>query len=755
MLYLKRISLFLIISLLSVVMLMPAQAGNSIIVTTDADSGEGSLREAILTANANGGGTIRFMIDAPRPYVIQLESGLPEITAPVVIDGEAQCATETTPSEMRVVIDGSLLSAGDGLYLTADAQGSIIRGLAIGGFADGAGIYVDGATGVQISCNHLGVNAAGDDISPNDTGIYAVGDDLNLNIGAINSPADRNVLSGNTRYGARVTHHANISYNFVGVDATGQFALENGLSGIFFDASAGGTVEGNVVSGNGEMGILIDGASEIDVIGNLVGTNAEAVASIPNGLSGIYVRESYLVNILGRNVASGNTEMGILIRSSNAVVVTNNYVGTSLNGDFAVPNGFSGMGVSAGSFDVTIGGELGSSGNVISGNTQIGIRISDEGTRNVVVIGNFIGTDPTGTYAIPNQLSGVYVREGAYNNQIGTGAYPQRNVVSGNMQAGVVANASYDNRVQGNFIGTDITGTYAIPNQFSGVSIEGGATNNRIGGDFAGAGNLISGNNELGVYLADEGTSGNIITGNYIGVDITGTYALPNGYSGVGAFDGATNTQVGGLLPSERNLISGNGQFGVALNGAGAVGMTIFNNLIGTDTTGTIALPNLYGGVVIENGASSAIIGGSQPEARNVISGNSYSGVSVRDVGTSDVQIIGNFIGSDISGQKPLGNAINGIRLNGLAELIQIGSENRGTGNLVAFNGSHGIYIDNVLDTTITGNAILSNDGAGVYYFDGDDAGVTLGRNDFKRNCQNPPEGASNCEDVTYGTPEG
>jgi len=736
-------------------MLTPAHAGNSILVTSTADSGEGSLREAILTANANGGGTIRFMIDAPRPYVIQPESGLPELTAPVVIDGEATCATDTTPSEMRVVIDGSLVPAGDGLYLTNEASGSIIRGLAIGGFADGAGIYIDGATGVQVSCNHLGVNAAGSDFFPNDTGIYAVGAGLGLNIGAINSPADRNVISGNTRYGVRVTDGVNISYNFIGTDATGQAGLGNGLSGIYFDASSIGFAEGNVVSGNGEMGILIDGSQDISVSANFVGTSADGMASIPNTLSGIYVRDSLLINILGRNIVSGNTEMGILIRSSNQITVTDTYVGVSVNGSFALPNGLSGIGVSNGAFDVTIGGELGSSGNVVSGNAQIGIRISDEGTRNVVVIGNFVGTDPTGEYAIPNGLSGVYMRAGTYDNQIGTGVYNQRNLISGNLQAGVVANASYDNLVQGNFIGTDITGTYGIPNQFSGVSIEGGANNNRIGGDFAGAGNLISGNTELGIYLADEGTSGNIITGNYIGVDLTGSYALPNGYSGVGAFDGATNTQVGGLLPSERNLISGNGQFGVAMNGEGAVGITILNNLIGTDATGMIAIPNLYGGVVIENAARGAIIGGSQPEARNVISGNAYTGVSVRDAGTGDVQIIGNFIGSDITGQMPLPNAINGIRLNGLAELIQIGSDARGTGNLVAFNSSHGIYIDTVLDTTITGNAILSNDGAGVFYVGGVDSGVTLGRNDFKRNCQNPPETVSDCVDVTYGTPEG
>ncbi|MCL4254064.1 MAG: right-handed parallel beta-helix repeat-containing protein, partial [Anaerolineae bacterium] len=722
--------------------------GREFIVTSAADSGNGTLRQAILDMNRLGftvdnPAIIRFQIDAPRPYEIVLQSALPEITTPVIIDGEAQCATENSASEMRVMLDGAAVPAGDGLLLAGGADNSQIMGLSIINFVDGAGIFVNGANNVAITCNHIGVDAEGTSAGPNDIGIYSESADL-ITIGDEFMSA-RNVISGNLRYGIRVDNPANVIGNFVGIDATGVRPIANDLSGIFIESVA--HVANNIVSGNGEMGILIDGAESVTVVGNLVGTGMTGSEAIPNGLSGVYVRDSVSIIIEGGNVLSGNTEMGILIRSSNAVAVRQNYIGTDPRGSFAVPNGFSGVGVSAGSFDVTIGGQLGVDSNIISGNTQIGIRISDEGTRNVLVIGNFIGTDPTGTYAIPNMLSGVYMREGAIDNIIGTGIYNERNIISGNGQSGVVMNSSNGNTVRGNFIGTDMNGTYAIPNAFSGISLEDAAADNLIGGDFAGAGNLISGNTELGIYLTDVGTDNNRIIGNFIGVDITGTYAIGNGFSGIGIFGGATNTVVGGVGVSERNLISGNGQFGIAINGEESRGLVVVNNYIGTDYNGTVALPNLFGGIVVERGARDVIIGGDTPEARNVISGNSFSGVSVRNESSGDVTILSNFIGSDSSGQLPLPNAVNGVRINDLAANVRVGDVERGTGNLIAFNTSHGVYVDAVTDVVIEGNAILTNGGAGVYLPNGD-MGVTLGRNDFKRNCENPPSDMSACEDV-------
>lgn len=300
---------------------------------------------------------------------------------------------------------------------------------------------------------------------------------------------------------------------------------------------------------------------------------------------------------------------------------------------------------------------------MISGNSQIGIRISDADTRRTLVSGNFIGTDPSGTYAIPNGLSGVFMRAETSEHVIGSADFSRRNIISGNLQAGVVMSNSRANAVLGNFIGTDITGTYAIGNRFSGVSIENDAKENIIGGDFEGAGNLISGNGELGIYLAGEDTRNNRILGNMIGTDVNGSYAIGNSYSGIGIFNGAKDTIIGGIGEKAGNLISGNAQFGVAMNGVTVRNATIVNNRIGTDSTGTQALPNAYGGIVVELGARGAVIGGDTPQVRNLISGNNFSGIAVRDTGSGDVTIIGNFIGSDVLGQSPLPNATSGIRI--------------------------------------------------------------------------------------------
>lgn len=745
----QRFCLMLVLMIgISLIVSLPAQAGGGILyVTSTDDSGIGTLREAILEANRRFSiDPIRivFQIDSPRPYIIRLQSALPEITQPVIIDGESQCATSDAPSVMRVVIDGSDVPSGDGLYFDSGAIGSMVRGLSIIHFADGAGIYADGVADMIIACNHIGVDATGETAGANNGGVYVTGRDIRLMVGG-SEIGDRNIISGNTGYGIRSTAMTIAQQNFIGTNAAGTRAIPNSLSGIFIEQT--GQLQANLVSGNGEMGILIDGAMDTTLIGNLVGTDATGTRPIPNTFSGVYIRDSHTVSVVDSNLISGNTEMGILINASNQVTVAGNYIGTDVNGAVALPNGFSGIGISGGAFDVTIGGELGVNGNVISGNTQIGIRISEENTRNIIVMGNLIGTDPTGTYAIPNGFSGVYIRAGARDNIIGTGQYAQRNIISGNGQSGVVMNAAGGNRVQGNFIGTDISGTYAIGNQFSGISIENGASNNRIGGDFPGAGNLISGNNELGIFVTDAGTNGNYIFGNFIGVDITGTSAIGNAFSGIGVFDGATNTTIGGLLPAERNLISGNGQFGIAFSGAGANGLVVMNNLIGTDEAGAVAIPNAFGGIVVESGARNARIGGDTPEARNIISGNQFSGVAVRNAGSGDVTIIGNFIGADVTGQLPLPNAVNGVRLSDNADTVQIGDEARGMGNLIAFNTSHGVYVDGVTGLSIVGNAILSNDGAGIFFANG--AGdAMLGRNDFKRNCSAPPQNMGTCEDV-------
>ncbi len=120
------------------------------------------------------------------------------------------------------------------------------------------------------------------------------------------------------------------------------------------------------------------------------------------------------------------------------------------------------------------------------------------------------------------------------------------------------------NTIIGNYIGTDVTGTRAVSNTLVGVYVQG--CSNVIGGVTAGSGNVISGNGQEGVELV--GTSGNVtgnvVQGNWIGLDATGTNSLGNGNAGVAISSAAAN-QIGGAAPGARNVISGNGNNGMVL----------------------------------------------------------------------------------------------------------------------------------------------------------------------------------------------
>ncbi len=150
----------------------------------------------------------------------------------------------------------------------------------------------------------------------------------------------------------------------------------------------------------------------------------------------------------------------------------------------------------------------------------------------------------------------------------------------------------------------------------SGLSIIGGAQDNTVGGDRtvgagpSGQGNVISGNDDLGLSMRDPGTANNVITGNYIGTDVTGSLALGNGNHGIMIERSAHNT-IGGPTPGERNVISGNEAAGVRIEHPESTGNVVIGNYIGTDASGTVALGgNPHSGVAIDWGATQNRIGG-------------------------------------------------------------------------------------------------------------------------------------------------
>src|SRR5262249_49004187 len=159
-----------------------------------------------------------------------------------------------------------------------------------------------------------------------------------------------------------------------------------------------------------------------------------------------------------------------------------------------------------------------------------------------------------------------------------------------------------------------------------------------------------------GIVLS--GNGGNVIQGNYVGIDLSGTVARANGASGVLVQNGSANNTIGGTTPAVRNIISGNVNNGVTISGAGTTGNLVQGNYMGTNVAGTGAVPNCADGGVTSGvfiiGASGNTIGGATDVpgtgAGNVVSGNGQRGITVFS-GT------GNLVAGNIVGLKAAGTA--------------------------------------------------------------------------------------------------
>ena len=244
--------------------------------------------------------------------------------------------------------------------------------------------------------------------------------------------------------------------------------------------------------------------------------------------------------------------------------------GTSLR---ANPNGL----------DIT-GGPSTIRGLVVNRFPGSGIRLAGAGSH--VVQASWIGIDLTGAVASANKQNGILI-DNSPSNLIGGTTVGDRNVVSGNLGLGGIAlsgSAASGNVIQGNFIGTNAAGNAAIPNDGRGIAVQ-NAPNNLIGGTVPGARNIISGNHATGVRIFGGSATGNVIQGNYVGTDVTGTAFVPNSR---GLQSRSNNNLFGGPTPQAGNLIAGNGVDGVALtdeaNSNVVQGNTIYGNHTGIAT---------------------------------------------------------------------------------------------------------------------------------------------------------------------------
>ncbi|HTL73417.1 MAG TPA: right-handed parallel beta-helix repeat-containing protein [bacterium] len=634
--------------------------GGTFVVTTTADSGAGSLRQAILDADTSSGShTISFQISGTAPFTITPLTVLPSVVFPTLIDGTTQSGFSGTPV---IELNGSSAGASaPGLQL---ASGCVVRGLVINRFS-AQGLVLNGASNTVQGC-YFGTDLTGTLARTNaDAGIWIKGPG-NVIGGA--GAALRNVISGSGSSGIYLNGSAAtnnwIQGNYIGLNVSGSGVISNAFDGITLDGVPGNTIVSNVISGN--------------------------------GLAGIYLKDAG---------ATGNSLWG-------------NWIGLDGTGKIAIGNGSTnaGVDVKAGNGNL-LGGTNAGAGNVIAGNKGDGIYLFGGATGNIIQ-GNFIGLSAAGTNAVANALNGIHLF-GGVSNLIGGTVPAARNVISGNKFNGIGILLTNDtaNVVAGNYLGTDVSGTKAIPNLLAGVLIQGGS--NTVGGLAAGSGNLISGNGLQGIYISGNNGNvrGNLIMGNRVGLNASGTGALANGDAGV-AISGAAANQVGGVQAGARNLLSGNTQEGLFIVGPGATNNLIQGNYIGTDVTGTTDVRN-YGPGISLTTANGTQIGGAMPGAGNLISANYKDAIYL---GSSAANVIqGNLIGTKLDGVSPLGNLLHGVDIDVGSSNNIVGGTAPGAGNVLAYaqtyagSGYCGVRVrTGAFNNLISGNAIFNNNGLGI-----------------------------------------
>lgn len=322
-----------------------------------------------------------------------------------------------------------------------------------------------------------------------------------------------------------------------------------------------------------------------------------------------------------------------------------------------------------------------------------------------------------------NNNAGLVFGLGAYGSQLLGMAVDN---ASGN---GVTLNAG-SITLAGNYIGLNLSGT-AFGNGGDGVYVAATSSNNTIGSNPTAASgvisNVISGNGGNGITLY--GSSGNTLVDNYIGTDPTGTTAIANGGNGIWVTAGSNGNEIGGtaftdtstgavndptgnkgtvtpvfVVPPLGNLVSGNAANGIVID-AGSQRNVLNGNFVGTTADGNSALGNALNGVLIDGANDNSLIGcefSNNPFVYyNVISGNGANGLQITD--SNNITVQANFFGIGADNTTVIGNALDGILVNGSSTDVQVGGVIP-LGNVSAGNGQNGIEVTGTVSGFTTFN---------------------------------------------------
>ncbi|HHP7237349.1 T9SS type A sorting domain-containing protein [Longibacter sp.] len=543
--------------------------------------------------------------------------------------------------------------------------------------------------------------------------------------------------------------------------------VEDGLD-IRTEGASGTSVSALAVNNFPDDGInvLID-AADVTVTYCYVGIDVDGTTAAGNGDNGVEITadnafigaqvvfSSFGFTAAGRNVISGNGGDGIYVSASDAII-SENYIGTTANGDAALGNGQNGVEVNSGTGNAV--GYVSSSslstfylGSVISGNSGNGVFLSGGTTE---VLSNNIGTSADGMSDLPNS-TGIVIQSNG--NTIGPASdTPARNVVSGNTFNGIrlgnggSGTSSDNNTIQFNYIGVtgDASGTLG-----NGQGIAEAGIRIDLGSDNLMTENVIGGNTR-GVYIRNDNSLRNFIRSNYIG---TNRSFADLGNSNDGVFVNVDPTvsgnpsdenEVGGESAGDGNVIGFNGDDGVQIAGNYN---DIFRNHIGTNLNGD-NLGNDDDGVFI-GGANDVNIGLSADDG-NVIGNNGGDGIEIDDA--DNVFVEGNYVGTNANGDD-LGNTQAGIYIDAGSQANgnEVGydegntipddpSPGNGDGNAIAFNSGPGVAISGsgtLVENVVRGNLVYSNGQLGIDLADDGQTSNDFGDTDNGvNNLQNAPE---------------
>ncbi len=716
------------------------------------DSGAGSLRQAILDANASLGADVISFNSSLNGKIAVTSSVLPAITDELIIDGDN-----------RVGIEGSALSAAqdnDGLAIRAD--NCQISNFTIEGFAGGEGIQVassnNAISGNTIKGNRNGIyfggtatstTVTGNSISNNSeqgvnfiensntnvlrsntitangiNGVNIAATVSGITIGDSSNQAFRNIISGNTSNGIELRGSSStIGLNYIGITADGSTKSTNGDSGIRVTGN-NNTIVGNTISGNTKSGIFLEATTSGNTVNkNNIGVDSNGTSAVENN-NGVTFQGA---NTLSNNTIAGNTQSGVVVNQSTGTI-TGNYIGLNSSGT-AIPNT---DGIFGGA-DTTIGPN-----NVISGNDANGIYLEND--SDVTITENTIGLDSSGA-AVSNGEDGISIAISANAVSI------SKNTISGNLSNGIEANSSAGNisqlAIEGNYIGTNAslvdrgnTGTGIL---FTGVS------NSRIGTSQS---NVI-GFNESGIAIYS--SDSNTLSDNYIGVSASDTNIgnTTNGlvidtesdsnsistnfisnHSGVGLWiEGDSNTATGntiGLAVSKQTVMQNavgleltgssntiNGSNTIAGNVMNILMQGGINNVISSNRIGItkpVTQDDVYGIIIRANSTGNTI-------SDNVI-GNIDRCVVFAD--SSNNTLSSNRIGIDTNGD-PLPCQWNAVTLSNTSQ-----SNTIGPGNIVTNAYADGLNISQsgTKYNLVTQNSIYNNSSSGINLIDGANEGL-------------------------------